>query len=183
MNGKYGMHHNSGTWNGIWSDMYIIIETIFIRYGYKAGGLTYYITLEPSAVARWALSYYVETLQPRRRVAKTNLSHTTMTGLMSGNRREQLIERKYGRHWTHSSIHWPRQSTLLVLWILLLGFWYQIMDSSVTIGTQQMQEYESGWPHSFHRVLNKQIITMDVSKKSIHNIQDTSIYVTDLIII
>ena len=98
MNGKYGMHHNSGTWNGIWSDMYIIIETIFIRYGYTAGGLTYYIILEPSAVARWALSYYVETLQPRRSVAKTNLSHTTMTSLMSGNKREQLIERKYGRH-------------------------------------------------------------------------------------
>jgi len=30
-----------------------------------------------------------------------------------------------------------------------------------------MQEYESGWPHSFNRTLNKRIITMAVSKKNI----------------
>ncbi len=41
-----------------------------------------------------------------------------------------------------------------------------------------MEEYESGWPQSFHRVLNKRIITMAVSK-----INDTPIYDTDLIYI
>ena len=54
------------------------------------------------------------------------------------------------------------------------------VDSSVTICTQQMEEYESGWPQNFRRVLNKRIITMVVSKKSI-KINDTPIYNTDLV--
>ena len=50
------MHHNPSTWNGIWSNMYI--ETTFMRYGHEAGGLIG-ITLQPSAVARWALSVHI----------------------------------------------------------------------------------------------------------------------------
>ena len=164
MKGNHVMHHNSGTWNGIWSDTYI--ETTFMRYGHEAGGLIG-ITLQPSAVARWALSLHIcSQLQPRRRVAKTKSSHTTRTSLMPGNRQTPLIERRYGTHWPHSSVHWTRQATLLVLWTLLLAPSNVNVDSSVTIGTQQMEEYESGWPQSFHRVLNKLIITMAVSKKS-----------------
>ena len=51
MKGNHVMHHNPGTWNGIWSDMYI--ETMFMRYGHEAGGL------QPSAVARWALNLHM----------------------------------------------------------------------------------------------------------------------------
>ena len=104
--------------------------------------LVYYITMEPSAIARWALSSLLREDLAATKEGRQNiiLPQTTMTSLMSGNRRVQLIERKYGRHWTRSSIHWTRQATILVWWILLRGFWYQVKDSSVTIGAQQMQE-------------------------------------------
>ena len=50
------MHHKSGFWNVIWSDMYI--ETTFMRYGHGPGGLVG-IILFPSAVKRWALSLHI----------------------------------------------------------------------------------------------------------------------------
>ena len=43
-----------------------------------------------------------------------------------------------------------------------------------------MEEYESGWPESFNKTLNKRIVTMSVSKKNI-KIDDTPVYDTELI--
>ena len=37
LKGEHVMHHKSGFWNEIWSDMYI--ETTFMRYGHDPGGL------------------------------------------------------------------------------------------------------------------------------------------------
>ncbi|KAG0712796.1 hypothetical protein GWK47_017680 [Chionoecetes opilio] len=56
MRGNHVMRHNPGIWNGIWSDMFI--ESTFMRYGHEAGGLVG-LTLQPSAVSRWALSLHV----------------------------------------------------------------------------------------------------------------------------
>ena len=56
MEGNHVIQHYPGTWNGIWSDMYN--ETKIMRYGHEAGGLIG-ITLQPSAVARWALSLHI----------------------------------------------------------------------------------------------------------------------------
>ena len=56
MKGNHVMRHNPGLWNGIWSDMFI--ETTFMRYGHEAGGLVG-LTMQPSAVSRWALSLHV----------------------------------------------------------------------------------------------------------------------------
>ena len=53
------------------------------------------------------------------------------------------------------------------------------VDQSVMIGTQQMEEYESGWPESFNKTLNKCIVTMSASKKNI-KIDDTPVYDTVL---
>ena len=54
------------------------------------------------------------------------------------------------------------------------------LDYLVTIDTRQMPEYEYWLPHSFHSVLDKRIITMTVSKKSIQ-IDVQPIYDMDLI--
>ena len=56
MKGNRVMRHNAGLWNGTWSDMFI--ESTFMRYGHEAGGLVG-LTLQPSAVSRWALSLHV----------------------------------------------------------------------------------------------------------------------------
>ena len=53
MKGNHVMRHIPGLWNGIWSDMFI--ESTFMRYGMQMVGLT----LQPSAVSRWALSRHV----------------------------------------------------------------------------------------------------------------------------
>ncbi len=50
------MRHNPGLWNDIWSAMFI--ESTFMQYGHEAGGLMG-LTLQPSAVSRWALSLHV----------------------------------------------------------------------------------------------------------------------------
>ena len=47
------MNHNPGTWNGIWSHMYI--ETNFLRNGHEAGDLN----SATFCVARWALSLHI----------------------------------------------------------------------------------------------------------------------------
>ena len=55
MKGEYVMRYKPGVWNAIWSDMYI--ETTFMRYGYGPNGIVG-ITLQPSALKRWALSMH-----------------------------------------------------------------------------------------------------------------------------
>ena len=56
MKGQHVTRHKPGLWNGMWSDMYI--ETTFMRYGHGPGGLVG-ITLNRSAVKRWALSLHI----------------------------------------------------------------------------------------------------------------------------
>ncbi len=55
MKGEHVMRHKPGLWNAIWSDMFI--ETTFMRYGHGPGGLVG-ITLNQSALKRWALSLH-----------------------------------------------------------------------------------------------------------------------------
>ena len=47
MKGEHVMRHQSGLWNGRWSDMYI--ETTFMRYGHAPGGIIG-ITLKPETL-------------------------------------------------------------------------------------------------------------------------------------
>ena len=56
LKGEHVKHHQTGLWNGMWSG--IFIETIFMRYGHRPGGLSG-ITLKPSALKHWALSLHI----------------------------------------------------------------------------------------------------------------------------
>ena len=55
LKGEHVMCHKPGIWNAIWSDMYI--ESTFMRYGHGPNGIVG-ITLQPSALKRWALSMH-----------------------------------------------------------------------------------------------------------------------------
>ncbi len=54
MAGEHVMHHQSGFWNGIWSDLFI--ETTYMRYGHGPAGIVG-STLNESTQAIWALSH------------------------------------------------------------------------------------------------------------------------------
>ena len=54
MAGEHVMHHQSGFWNGIWSDLFI--ETTYMRYGHAPAGIVG-STLNESTLAIWALSH------------------------------------------------------------------------------------------------------------------------------
>ena len=56
MKGEHVMRHSPGTWNGIWSDMYI--ETTSTRYGHGNIGIIG-ITLKPDTLKTWALSLHL----------------------------------------------------------------------------------------------------------------------------
>lgn len=55
MMGEHTMHHNSGVFNGIWSDM--AIETTYMRYGHGQSGIIG-ITLKPETLKTWAYSLH-----------------------------------------------------------------------------------------------------------------------------
>ncbi len=121
----------------------------------------------------------METWQPRRRVAKTKIVTHHKEESNARNQTDAVDRAKIRDTLTafisplDTSSH---PSCFLNIATGLLAPSNVNVDSSVTIGTQQMEECESGWPQSFHRVQNKRIITMAVSK-----INDTPIYDTDLI--
>ena len=157
-----------------------------MRYGHEAGGLIG-ITLQPSAVARWALSLHIcSQLRGELAAMKEGRQEKIVTHHKEEyNARKQTdaVDRAKIRD-TLTAFISPldtssHPSCLVNIATRLLAPSNVNMDSSMTIGTQQMEEYELGWPQSFHRVLNKRIITMAVTKKSI-KINDTPIYATDL---
>ncbi|KAK5899937.1 hypothetical protein CesoFtcFv8_009360 [Champsocephalus esox] len=55
MKGQHTMHHRSGLFNGIWSDM--AIATTFMRYGHGQNGIIG-ITLRPETLKTWAYSMH-----------------------------------------------------------------------------------------------------------------------------
>ena len=55
MNGKHTVHHRTGLFNGIWTDM--AIETTFMRYGKGQSGIIG-ITLKPGTLKTWVYSMH-----------------------------------------------------------------------------------------------------------------------------
>ena len=54
------------------------------------------------------------------------------------------------------------------------------VDKALELGQHQMDEFETGWPSSFHKTLKKNVITMPNAKKSI-KIEGTPVYDTELL--
>ena len=120
MKGNHVMRHNPGLWKGIWSDMFI--ESTFMRYGHEAGGLVG-LTLQQSAVSRWALSLHVcNQLRSDQHHWKITTSakwwlHTKKSSLQ-GSRVMQLTGKSWKPHLQPSSILWIQPVTQQILWIL-----------------------------------------------------------------
>lgn len=185
MKGNHVMRHKPGLWNSIWSDMFI--ESTFMRYGHEAGGLVG-LTLQLSAVSRWALSLHV-CIQLRVDLAsmkdgQSNKVTTTHKEETKSRIESDAVDREKLKT-TLSTFIDPLDPTSHPVGVVniangLVSPSNVNVDNSLKIGQQQMNEFESGWPASFHGTLKKHIITMPANKKSI-KIDDTPVYDTELI--
>ena len=185
MKGNHVMRHNPGLWNGIWSDMFI--ESTFMRYGHEAGGLVG-LTLQPSAVSRWALSLHVCS---QLRVDLASLKDGPSNKVMTTHKEEtksriksDAVDREKLRNTLATFID-PLDPTSLPVGMVniangLVSSNNVNVDNSLQIGQQQMHEFESGWPASFHGNLKKSVTTMAANKKSIQ-IDGAPVYDTELI--
>ena len=44
------------------------------------------------------------------------------------------------------------------------------VDNAMSVGTQQMKDFESGWPESFHQTISTQVVTMSPTRKQAKNV-------------
>jgi len=165
----------------------MFIETTFMRYGHESGGLIG-ITQKPGTVAKWALSLHIfSQLRQDLRAMKGSQNPeviTTHKEEKSFKKEADATDRDKLRDTLNNFVDplepGSHPTGLLNIATGLLAPSKVNADKSVTIGTQQMEEFESGWPESFNKSLNKRVVTMSVAKKSI-KIDDTPVYDTELI--
>ena len=170
LKGNHVMRHTPGIWNAIWSDMYI--ESTFMRYGHGPGGIVG-ITLQPSALKRWAYSLHICT-QLTKDVADLQDESTTQHHVkthkeeMPARKASDAIDRQRLEEKLAMIIHQLENKECQDIINIATG---RIapktvnVDESVEIGKQQMDEYKSTWPDSFHKPLKKKVVTMSALQK------------------
>lgn len=185
LKGNHVMRHNAGIWNAIWSDMYI--ETTFMRYGHESGGLTG-LTLKPSAVARWALSLHICSKLRGDLMAMKNEAVKKVVVTHKEETPARIIADSSDREKIHDALQAyidplaPEAHPAGLVNVVTGSHTAEKVnvDQSVSIGKNQMAEFESGWPESFNKTLSKKVTTMTVTRKNI-KVDETPIYETELI--
>jgi len=186
LKGEHVMRHKPGLWNGIWSDMYI--ETTFMRYGHGPGGLIG-ITLNQSALKRWALSLHICSRLIRdvseMEDGSTESHEVTMhKEEMPARKKSDAVDRENIRAKLETCID-PldtddHPSGIVNIISGRIGPDKVNVDEAVAVGRNQMLEYESTWPEGFHSTLSKKVMTMNVNKKQVQ-LGDASIFDTEVI--
>lgn len=185
MKGNHVMRHNPGIWNGVWSDMFI--ETTFMRYGHEAGGLVG-LTLQPSAVSRWALSLHV-----------CSQLRMDLSAMKDGPQEKQVTVHKEESNSRIKSDADDRSKLRAALSTFIDPLDVDSLpdglvniasgqisptnvnaDQAFEIGVAQMKDFQSGWPASFHKPLSMRVTTMRAGKKSISSGGD-QVYDAELI--
>ena len=182
--GNHVMRHQPGIWNGIWSDMFI--ETTFMRYGHGPGGIIG-ITLQPSTLTRWALSLHLcsQLMKDVSLMAEDSQKDiVTHKEEMPHRIRADNEDRAKLRARIKIAIDPldPHDHPAGIINIVTgrIATDNVTVDQSVTIGQQQMVEFESSWPEGFHNTISKKVITMSTMKKHI-KVGNTQVYDTNLI--
>ncbi len=183
MKGNHVMRHNPGLWNGIWSDMFI--ESTFMRYGHEAGGLVG-LTLQPSAVSRWALNLHVcGQLRGDLAAMKDGQINKTMT-THKEEAKSRILSDAMDRaklKMTLASFIDPLDPTSHPVGLVNIANGLVSpndinVDNSLEIGQKQMKEFEAGWPDSFHKTLKRSIMKMPDTNK-ILKVDGTPVYDTE----
>lgn len=158
-----------------------------MRYGHEAGGLVG-LTLQPSAVATWALSLHVCS---QLRMDVTALKEGQKSSVATSHKEEgksriksDATDREKLRTTLSTFIHPLHPSShpvgLVNIANGLISSNNVNVDSSLEIGKQQMKDFEAGWPTSFHGPLKKNVKTMTSNKKLI-KIDGTPVINTEMI--
>ena len=174
MKSEHTMHHNAGLYNGIWSDM--AIETTFMRFGHGKSGIIG-ITLKPETVKTWAYSLHacndlvrrLDSMRNTDDAVQTHLNHKEET---ESRKKIDAKDRQVLRDKLELSIDPLNENehtdalvnieSGLVITDKLIN-----VDKSESIGLKQMEEFEQGWPGSFHETLHRTVKTMASSRKRI----------------
>lgn len=186
LKGKHVMRHMKGLWNGIWSDMFI--ESTFMRYGHGRAGIVG-ITLKPETLKTWALSRHtcsqlVEDLAALRGESdecRFQISHKEEA---NGRRESDKNDREALKnkldlciHPLKPEVHPPKlvnvaNGTLAVAEVNVC--------QAISIGYNQLVEFEKSLPTGFWKPIERRIKTMAVTKKGIP-IGSKVVYDTQLI--
>ena len=96
LRGNHVMRHQPGIWNGRWSDVYMYIESTFMRYEHSPGGIIG-ITMKPSTRKRWALSLHVcsQLVKDVSEIRDKNDQKAIRRKYLQDNKQMLLIERNY----------------------------------------------------------------------------------------
>lgn len=172
LGGQHVMRHQPGLWNGMWSDMFI--ETTLMRYGHGPGGLVG-ITLNESALKRWALSLHVcsrlikDIADMRDEDTETQvLSHK---GKMPAHVKSDVQDRENIRDKLKSCIdplnEEDHPDSIVNIVTGRISKDTVNVDQAVIVGREQMETYEASWPDGFYGSLTKKLTTMADSKKCV----------------
>ncbi|KAG0720169.1 hypothetical protein GWK47_006923 [Chionoecetes opilio] len=133
------------------------------------------LTLQPSAVSRWALSLHVCSQLRVDLLAlkdgQTNRSTTTHKEETNSRMKSDAAEREKLRTTLFNFIDPLDTSShpegIVNIATGLVSPSNVNVDRALQIGSQQMNKFEVGWPTNFHATLKKQVTTMADSKKSL----------------
>ena len=161
---EHTMHHIPGNWNGIWSDTYI--ETTCIQYGHMKRGIIG-VTLKPETLKIWSLSLHICSRLEQDLVC---LTEPTDNGKQDKHKEESksridsdMLDRDSIRRKLQEYIdpmspdHHPPELVNIVLGKVAKET--VNVHRAVEIGSNQMKEFEHGWPKSFHEKLSHKVTT------------------------
>ena len=167
------MRHQSGIWNGLWSDLFI--ESTFMRYGHSPGGLVG-ITLQPSTVRRWALSLHLcaqlrrdvmSLSDPGKQTVVTSHKEEGNSRILSDAADREKIKNKLTSCTDPLNPENHKSDSLVNIVTGRIASSSVNVDRSVELGEQLMKGYEDGWPESFHKALTRPVATMAEQSKRV----------------
>jgi hypothetical protein len=185
MKGQHTMHHNSGLFNGIWSDM--AIETTFMRYGKGKSGIVG-ITVKPETLKTWAYSLHTchsvirDLSEMRERDhSQSQTQHKEETpGRIKGDLKDRQGLRDKLELCTDPLDPKHPKGLLNIVTGQILTHQSINVDTAAAIGHTQMQSFEESWPAGFHATIPKLVTTMSLSRQHI-KVGDTNVFDTEVI--
>ncbi len=185
MAGEHVMRHIEGSWNGIWSDMFI--ETTFMRYGHGKGGIIG-ITLKPQTLKTWALSLHAcsQIVGDIAHMGDENVSRRSqglhkeeMNARIEVDGQDRLgLRKKLELCIDPLNPDGHPDSIVNIVSGCIAPSSVNVHDA-VSIGKQQMDDFKRKWPAGFQETITKKVETMSVTRKHIQvgetNVIDTNI--------
>ncbi|PIK51925.1 hypothetical protein BSL78_11180 [Apostichopus japonicus] len=169
--GEHTMHHVSGLFNGIWSDM--AIETTFMRYGHGRRGIVG-ITLKPETLKTWAYSLHTCNIvindldQMRDRdgpPAQTHHKEEMPARIKADAQDRNTLHDKLELSIDPLDPEQHQDGLVNVVTGKVVVHPSVNVNNAVTLGENQMKTFEKSWPGGFHDTITKTVNTMAATRK------------------